>query len=148
MNLDHTPHPLTEDHYHIRELIENQDKRSKDRGYHQQRIKATEERTNDIADYKLVNIMEFWCQVCKIDFVSKTIKQVEKDWKDEKELIAFYKTKCWKGHWCIRLITDRYRDGYYRRSKRVARDREKHTRDTIQPYEIGFNMLYGKTNNL
>jgi len=146
MNLDQTPHPLVEDHYHIRELIENQEKRSQDRTYHKDRIKNREEREEDIKSYEDKKVLDFWCDVCSIEFKSQALKQIEQDWNNLDQHIAYYKSKCWNGHWCIRLITDRYKDSYYKRSRVVANDRAKHIDDILQPHETGFNMLYGKNN--
>ncbi len=143
MNLDHTPHPDIEDHYHIRELIEGQEKRSADRTYHKNRAKDLAERDDLIADAKWVETKDFWCDICKLDFKGQAVKQVEEDWSTPQR-IAFYKTKCFKGHWCIRLITDRHKDAFYQKSKFVALDRGNHHEDTMQPFETGFNLLYGK----
>lgn len=144
INLDHTPHPLVEDHWHIRELINAQERRAEDRNYHRQRVKELEERTEDIATYKEFETKEFYCKRCREDFIGQVYKQVEVDWTNTKQTIAFYKTKCFKGHWCIRLISDRHKDGYFVKSRRVARDRGKHFSDIVQPDETNFNLLFGK----
>lgn len=142
MNLNHTPHPLVEDHYHIRTLIEAQEKRSADRTYHRNRIKESEERESLIADSQQVIETDFWCDKCG-DFKGQAIKQIELDWTNSTR-IAFYKTKCFKGHWCTRLITDKHKDRFWQRSKLVALDRGNHFTDTVQPWETNFNLLYGK----
>jgi hypothetical protein len=144
MNLDHTPHPLLEDHYHIRDLINAQERRAADRQYHRDRIKEQEDRNGIIADAKPVTLTEFWCDECHLDFKGEAVKQIEDDWTNPKQQIAFYKTKCFKQHWCIRLITDRHMDGFFQKSRRVAADRGNHAIDTLQPFETGFNMVYGK----
>lgn len=146
MNLDHTPHPTIEDHYHIRMLIDGQEKRTQDRIYHQNREKALEERTKDIKDARPKDVKEFWCDECKADFFAESIKEVEVDWNNSSQFIAFYRSKCPKGHWCIRLVTDRYKDAFYFRSKKIARDRGMYFADTIQPHETGFNLLFGRKN--
>lgn len=144
MNLDHTPHPLIEDHYHIRSLIEGQEKRSADRTFHRDRIKDGEERDSLIADNKGMTLTDFWCDRCSLDFKAQAVKQVEVDWTNSRQSVAFYKTKCFNGHWCVRLITDRHKDGFWQKSKLVSLDRGNHHNDTVQPHETGFNMLYGK----
>lgn len=144
MNFNQTPHPLVEDHYHIQELINAQEKRSADRTYHQDRVKELEERDKLIADSKWVTQTDFYCSECKKDFKSQAIKQTELDWTNSGQRIAFYKTKCFRGHWCMRLITDKHKDGFYQKSKFVALDRGNHYADSIQPFETGFNLLYGK----
>lgn len=143
INFKETPHPLIEDHYHIQELIHNQEKRSEDRQRHRDLEKERAERDELIADSKPFMIMDFWCHECRKDFKAQTIKEVEQDWNADQR-IAFYKTKCFRGHWCIRLITDRNRDGYFQRSKLISKERGKYHNDILQSFESGYNMLYGK----
>lgn len=143
---EYVPRPTVEDHFHIRELIERQEKRTDDRNYHRNKEKEKEERNNLIKDNKLVVVTDFWCTQCEKDFKSIAIKQVCTDWNNESESIAFYKTKHWCGKWCMRLITDKHRDAFWTRSKNIARDRGTHFADTIQPHETGFNMLYSRKN--
>lgn len=140
----HGPKPLIEQHYHITELIEGQQKRTDDRNYHREKGKALEERNDLIRDSKLVTVTDFWCDDCKKDFKSMSIRQVEIDWSNTLQNIAFYKTKCDCDKWCIRLITDRHKDAFFTKSKLMALDRGNHANDTIQPYETNFNLLYGK----
>lgn len=146
MNLDHIPHPLVEDHYHIRELIDSQEKRSADRQYHKDRIKNLEERETTLLDSKEFALTDFYCERCGKDFKAQAVRQIEVDWNNPSQSIAFYKTKCYQEHWCIRLITDKHKDGFFSKSRLVAMDRGNHFNDTLQPYETGFNMLYGKRN--
>ena len=138
------PKPLIEEHYHIQALINAQEKRVEDRNYCREKAKEQEERNETIKDSKLVTITDFWCEDCQKDFKSMSIKQIEIDWTNSKQNIAFYKTKCDCGKWCIRLITDKFKDGFWIKSKAVAKDRGSHYKDTIQPSETGFNLLYGK----
>lgn len=140
----HEPKPLIEEHYHIQSLIEGQEKRANDRQYHKDRIKSLQERDELISDSKLVCVTDFWCHKCKQDFKSMTIREVETDWTNTAQRIAFYRGKCDKGHWCIRFITDRHKDGFWVRSQLMAIDRGKHFADIIQPYQTNFNLLYGK----
>lgn len=144
MKFNQTPHPDIEDHYHIQSLINAQEKRTEDRAYHQNRVKELKERDDLIADSKFVTATDFYCVKCKKDFKSQAVKQIELDWTNSSQRIAFYKTKCFKGHWCIRLITDRHKDGFFQKSRFVALDRGNHYADTVQPHETGFNLLYGK----
>ena len=146
MNFDQTPHPLIEDHFNIQDLINAQEKRSADREYHRNRIKSLEDRDGYITDSKAFTLTDFWCNECQKDFKAQAIKQIELDWTNSGQRIAFYKTKCFRGHWCIRLITDRHKDGFWQRSKLVALDRGNHYADTVQPHETGFQILYGKKN--
>lgn len=146
MNYDHEPRPDIEQHYYIKSLIEGQEKRTDDRNNHRNKLKLSEERNDLIKDSKTVCVTDFWCNKCQKDFKSMSIKEVEIDWSCPTQYIAFYKTKCNQGHWCIRLITDRQRDGFFIRSKLMARDRGQHYADTLQPWQTGFNLLYGRKN--
>ena len=141
---EHTPRPLIEDHHHIRDLIEGQERRTEDRVYHQNRIKANQERDKDIKDAKGQETKPFWCETCKLDFFGESIKEVEVDWSCPTQNIAFYRTKCFKGHWTMRLITDPHKDSYYAKSLMVAKDRGSHSLDILQPNETNFNLIYGK----
>lgn len=143
MRHDQSPHPLIEDHYHIKELIDAQEIRSTDRTEHRNRQKERAERDELITEAKIFDTKDFWCDTCNVDFVAQAVKQIEEDWNADQR-ISFYKTKCWKGHWCIRLVTDKYKDGFYYKSRFMALDRGNHFADTVQPFETGFNMLYGK----
>lgn len=138
------PKPLIEEHYHIQSLIEGQEKRAADRQYHKDRLKALDEREELIRDAQIVCVTDFWCNDCKKDFKSMSIKEIEIDWSCPSQRIAFYRSKCDKGHWCIRLITDRHKDGFWMRSRKMSLDRGKHFADIIQPWETNFNLLYGK----
>lgn len=143
--MKHEPKILVEQHYHIQELIDAQEKRANDRTLYRDRAKELEERNGLIKDAKLVEMKEFWCDKCKEDFVGLSVKQVEADWSNAYQSIAFYRGKhraC--GTWSIRLITDRHKDGYWIRSKKVKADQGKHFAETIQPHQTGFNLLYKK----
>lgn len=138
------PKPLIEEHYHIQDLIDGQQKRTDERNYYREKGKNSQERNDLIKDAKTVVATDFWCSRCKQDFKSMAIKEVEIDWSCLTQYIAFYRSKCGKGHWCIRLVTDRQKDGFWIRSRLCALDRGNHSLDTIQPHETGFNMLYKK----
>lgn len=142
--LRHTPKPLVEEHYHITDLINAQEKRVQDRNYHRQRVKDLEERESVLSDSKPFALTDFYCDRCGKDFKAQAFRQIEKDWTNSKQSVAFYKTKCFQGHWCIRLITDKYKDAFWQKSKVVALDRGKGYADSLQPFETGFNLLYGK----
>lgn len=144
MNLDHVPHPEIENHYHIRELIDAQEKRHKDREFHRNKQKELEDRESYITDSKPVTVTDFWCDKCKEDFKGQAVRQIEVDWSNTSQHIAFYKTKCFKGHWCQRLITDRHKDGFFQKSKLLVLDRGNHAADIVQPWETNYHLLYGK----
>lgn len=142
------PKPLVEEHYHIQELIDVQTKRAADRTYYQEKDKANANRMSDIKDAQVKDIKEFWCSACKTEFFAETVKEVELDWNNSTQYIAFYRSKCPKGHWAIRHITDRFKDTFFYRSKRVARDRGKHFAATVQPWQTNYQLLYGRKNSI
>jgi hypothetical protein len=143
-NYDHVPRPFIEHHYHIRELIERQERRVADRNDYRNRKKARDERESVLLDSKSTAVTDFWCDRCKKDFKCHVVRQIENDWHDTDDRIAFYKTKHDCGNWCMRYITDKSRDPFWFKSKLVALDRGNHYADTLQPFETGFNLLYGK----
>lgn len=144
MRYEHTPRPAIEDHYHIRELVETQERKSTDRTEHRDRAKLLEERNALIRDAKPKETKAFYCRTCKEDFIAEAIKDISTDWSCPTQYIAVYRTKCFKGHWCMRLITDTHKDAYWAYSRRVAIDKGSHYADTLQPYQTGFNMMYKK----
>lgn len=144
MSYNEIPRPEIEQHYHIRELIEGQEKRASDRQYHRDRVKDLQERDDLIKDSKIVAITDFYCDRCGKDFKAQAVRQIETDWTNTQQKVAYYKTKCFQGHWCIRLITDRQKDKFWSKSKLVVLDRGKGFADIIQPFETNFNLLYGK----
>jgi hypothetical protein len=147
MKYDHVPRPDIEQHPHIRMLIENQEKRTADRTLHRNRDKELAERQEEIDRYKHIDVIEFFCAHCQEDFAHYAVKQVEVDWSNSRQNIAFYKGKheeC--GNWAIRHITDRFMDPYWFESIQVANDRGKHYADLLQPFETGYQLLYGRKN--
>lgn len=133
------PHPLVEDHYHIRELIEAQEKRANERTKWQEQKKSIDSLTKDIASFKEYETLDFFCNHCQLDFIARSRKEVD-SWDN----IAYYKTKHRCGNWCLRRITDRLRDHYFFQSKKIAYDRVINANEMLQPFQSGFNMLYGK----
>lgn len=140
----YSPKPQIEEHYHIRHLIEMQEKRSSDRISYQLKDKESAERNDDINKSNIFVLTDFFCADCLKDFKAQSVRQVENDWSCSTQSIAFYKTKCFCGKWCIRLITDKFKDAYWTKSKAVRADRGKHMMDILQPFETGYNLLYGK----
>lgn len=140
--MKHDPKPLIEEHYHIQELIDAQDKRAKDRTYHQERVKSSGERELEIrrADQKVT--MMFYCRTCKKDFVGEAFKHVEQDWSNGAQF-AFYKTKCFNGHWVNRFILNKDKDPYFFRSPFIARQRVVNHADLLQHFETGYQLMYG-----
>lgn len=138
------PKPIIEEHYHIQSLIDGQQKRSDDRNYHRDKEKEREERGKLIKDSRMMVATDFWCEGCKKDFKSMAVLQVESDWSCSGQDIAFYKTKCYCGKWCIRFVTDKNKDAYWIKSRTVRAEQGKYANDLIQPYQTGFNLLYGK----
>ena len=143
--MKHTPKPLVEEHYHIESLINAQEKRSEDRQRFKDIEKARNDRQSIIDDAKMVVATDFHCSKCDEDFKMNAVLQVEIDWTNAKQSIAFYKGKHKKcGTWSMRLLTDKARDGFWMKSRAVRNEQGKYHNDLLQPYETGFNMLYGK----
>lgn len=146
MKYEHTPRPEVEHHPHIRMLIEGQEKKANDRIRHRDREKEYAERQEEIDRYKDIDIVEFFCSLCQEDFAHIAHKQVEIDWSNSRQNVAFYKGKHDCGTWAIRHITDKFSDPYWLESPQVARDRGKHHNDILQSFETGYNLLYGRKN--
>ncbi len=145
MALKHQPKPLVEEHYHIDMLIENQTKRSEDRQRFKDLDRERAENEKMIVDAKAVALLDFFCDHCRQDFRSNAVLHIELDWNKPNEQIAFYRGKHRKcGRWSVRHWTDKAQDGFFMKSRSVAIDRGKHFEDLLQPYQIGFNTLYGK----
>lgn len=143
MKWNESPHIELENHYEIRKLFEFQEKNAEKRTRFQAIEKARDLIQKDIAGFKDIEVLDFYCKTCKKDFVARARKQID-NWDKNK---AYYKIKCRKGHWNIRHITDRFKDPYFFWSRKVARDRFIHYQDSLQSFQTGFNMVYGKTNN-
>ncbi len=144
MRYENTPRPDIEQHYHVRELIERQEKRASDRQDYRDREKQRADRSHEINSTVSFTVTDFWCGKCRKDFKAQAIRQIETDWTNTEQQIAFYRTKHWCGAWCIRFITDKHRDGFYIRSLRASLDRGNHFADTIQPFETNYELLYSK----
>lgn len=143
--MKHQPKPLTEEHWHIQDLIKAQTRRSEERTYARDKVKLLALREETIAEAPTRAIKDFWCPSCRKDFMAMTIKEVEQDWSNPEQRVAMYKTKHQEcGTWCARLITDPLTDSFWSRSKAVARDRGKHSNDLLQPFENNYNLMWGK----
>ena len=142
----HEPETGVEMHPHIKMLIESQEKRSQDRITHQDRAKAHAEREEEIIIQKSYGIIEFWCDQCQEDFANFAHKHVEVDWSNSGQRVAYYKSKHDCGNWVIRHITDKNDDPYWFESRSIATDRGEHHNDLIQPFETGYNLLFGRKN--
>lgn len=142
MKYEDTPRPQIEEHYHIRELIERQEKRAADRNDYREREKQNAERSHLIKDTVRMTLTDFWCEQCKKDFRAQAVRLDEIDWNNTAQLISFYKTKHWCGAWCVRLVTDKEKDGFWIRSRRMALDQGNHFADTIQPFQTNYELLY------
>lgn len=141
---ENTPRPLTESHYHVRELIERQERRAEDRTMFREREKALADRNQEIKSTFVFTLTDFWCDICKKDFKAQAVRQEEVDWTNSSQVIAFYRTKHWCGQWCIRLVTDKHRDGFWIKSRLMRLDQGNHFSDTVQPYETNYELLYSR----
>ena len=146
MKYENTPRPDIEQHPHIRKLIERQEKKSDDRTRHRNSNKEIAERQEEIDKAKPHDVIEFFCTHCQEDFAHLAHKQVETDWSNTNQKIAFYKGKHDCGYWAIRHITDKFMDAYWFESLQVARDRGEHHDSLLQPFESGYQLLFGRKN--
>jgi len=142
----HEPKPDVERHPHIQMLIDQQEKKTKDKVIHQDRAKMLAERNEEIDAREPFGIIEFWCDQCQEDFANYAHKHVEIDWSNSKQRVSYYKSKHDCGNWVIRYITDRNQDPYWFESLQVALDRGKHHNDLIQSFESGYQLLFGRKN--
>jgi hypothetical protein len=113
------------------------DKEEKDRKYDRERL---------IADSKDNVTSAYWCSKCKKDYQAPSRRFIETDWNTG-DNIAYYVSHCPKRHINKRFITDRLFDPYYRSSRMLQVQRIDYQKDLIQPFQSGYNMLYGQSNN-
>lgn len=137
--LRHTPKPVVEEHYHIIDLINAQERRTRERVMYQDRAKAIDSFLKEVAGFKDIDTLDFYCEKCDREFVARARKHID-SWSH----FASYKIKHTCGEWCSRHITDRFKDKYFFKSRFLAHQRVDQHNDTLQPFESGFNMLYGK----
>ena len=133
------PRPEVESHYHIKDLILGQEKRTEDRKRHQDVEKNRDVFDKVVGGFKDRELLDFYCKTCRRDFAGRSQKQLD-SWAD----IAYYKIKHTCGTWAIRHITDRERDPYFYNSRIIARQRGSHFTDLLQPFENNFNLIHGK----
>lgn len=86
-----------------------------------------------------VTRMDFWCQACRKDFNTSARKQVR---FSSRWPVAWYVGLCPKKHVCIRYITDKDRDPYYRRSVMIARQRVELADAMLTPDNPRFALVY------
>jgi len=87
----------------------------------------------------------FYCKVCKKDYFPKRVVKVEQNDWNTGGTFRFWRSKhC--GTWNVRLITQKLHDKFFIKSPSVCRDRRLNANDLIQPFQTGFNMLYGGKN--
>jgi hypothetical protein len=106
---------------------------------YQGREKARDAFFKDVAGFKDIELLDFYCEDCKREFYARARKHID-SWSH----FASYKIKHTCGAWCSRHITDRSKDRYFIKSRFLARQRVEQHNDLLQPFESGFNMLYGK----
>ena len=133
------PRAQVEYHPQIQDLIDRQQHRQDDRQYHRDIEKHRDELLKDIQGAKEYEIMAFYCEDCKLYFEARARKQVD-NWQP----MAYYKTKCRCGKWCLRRITEKVWDRYWFKSLKVAKDRYSEFASILQPFETNFNLMWGK----
>lgn len=117
-----------------------------DRRYEErQRIKMREENFKDhmqaIQQAEDNYVTSFWCKECKKDFDAQARKRIGHagQWQ-----VAWYVAKCLCGTTCIRRITDKKSDPYYRNSFLVKHSRVKQYNDMLHPHDPMFKLVYPK----
>lgn len=126
-------------------LVEDLKRRVDRRHEERQRMKLRDEEYRDhmraISDAEDNYKTSFWCMNCKKDFEATAKKIIGNAgaWQ-----VAWYATKCLCGKKCIRRITDKKRDPYYRHSFLVKRSRVKEYNDMLHPHDPMFKLVYPK----
>lgn len=114
--------------------------------------KVWEDRDNEAQRQAVKNELEvneeipaqiFYCSKCKQDYFPKRIVKVEQNDWNTGGTFRFWRSKhC--GVWNVRLITQKIKDKFFIKSPSVCRDRRLHQLDMLQPFQTGFDMMYGK----
>lgn len=89
---------------------------------------------------------DFHCDICGKDYAARARKAVESDWNVPGQNIAYYVAKCPNDHVNKRRIVDKHRDSYFINSAVIKKQRIDFKKDSLQTFESGFEMLYGKNN--
>jgi hypothetical protein len=132
------------EHYQVKDLISRLDERAQFREIQKMRDKERNERNETIKASDQF-IQNYWCEDDKIEYGAYSVKVIESDWTNSSQKISYFASKCPKCKRTLkRLITDKWRDSYYKLSFKVKRDRIDNYRDLLQPHQSGFNMLYNK----
>lgn len=96
----------------------------------------------DVDEY--VPAVIYFCTDCNKEYVrNRAFKVEEDDWITGGKF-RYWKTKHTCGKWCIRYISQKTKDPFFRLSPSLKIDRSKHYKDLLQPSQTGFSMLYGK----
>jgi hypothetical protein len=134
---------VVDEHDHIKSLKDRADRKFKERKNHEDSKKLENERESDIAEAKQSMMKDFWCDECGIDITLLAQKVVESDWTNKSQRIAYYVGQCPCGCILRRRITDSWSDPYYLVSDSLNKQRTDNYKDIVQPWESGYNMLYG-----
>lgn len=124
----------------IQELVDRYDTRRKEREDRRKLLEPFVDRLNDIRQSPRVVQSDFFCTVCKKDFVGMGFKQVSAI----REMLpcAWYVGKCPEGHRSLRYITDKWADPYYEQSLLVSKQRFEMKDDFLDPSDPRFKELY------
>lgn len=105
--------------------------------------KARDELKKELDVDEVIPASIFYCKECKKDYFPKRVVKVEQnDWNTGGKFRFWRSKHC--GVWNARLISQKIHDKFFIKSPSVCRDRRINKNDLIQPFETGFNMLYGK----
>lgn len=118
-------------------------RRQEERAESEKRTNALRERDQLISSVPYAVETGFWCKTCELDFNRTGLKVTRRAYESE-QLLAWYATRCEKCYSrCIRFITDKHLDPYYRESALLQHQRKIQSRDLLQPGDAGFKTLYG-----
>lgn len=133
----------------IERLKKTLDAKRADRALLKARDEKEKARINEINAAAKEVMTSFWCKECKRDFDAWGIKRLNWGYDlDRNETYlpklvrAWYYAKCPNGHQCIRHITDKVDDPYYRESMFIRRERSEHADDFLTPDDPRFRIKY------
>ena|SRR3990167_682342 len=85
----------------------------------------------------MTGTISFWCEKCRADYdLEGVVDSVLGD--------RYFRACCPTGHKVVRYIENKQNDPYFLRSKKMQVERQRLSRDIIQPGQTGFETYYKK----